>query len=90
MAQAATDAGSTAKITTLNMSRDLAELIKPGKILATIDQQGWLQGYEAVDSLYVAKTNANVLGSGQPVLTGPTLINKDNIDTVTQYVNQGT
>lgn len=88
--QAEGDAGSTAKVTTLNMTRDLVEPIRSGKILATIDQQGWLQGYEAVDALWLNKTNANILGSGQPVLTGPTLITKDNIDTVTQYVNQGT
>lgn len=88
--QAATDSGSTAKITTLNMSKDLVEPIKSDKILATIDQQGWLQGYEAVDALWLYKTNANVLGSGQPVLTGPTLIDKTNIDSVTQYVDQGT
>ena len=45
---------------------------------------------DAVDALWLYKTNANVLGSGQPVLTGPTLIDKTNIDSVTQYVEQGT
>lgn len=89
-AQGAADAGSTAEITTLNMSKDLLEPIKQGTILATIDQQGWLQGYEAVDSLWLYNTNGNILGSGQPVLTGPTLINKDNVEAVTEYVNQGT
>jgi simple sugar transport system substrate-binding protein len=88
--QAEADAGSTAKVTTLNMTKDLVAPIKSGKILATIDQQGWLQGYEAVDALWLNKTNANVLGSGQPVLTGPTLITKDNVDTITQYVDKGT
>lgn len=88
--QAEDTAGSTAKITTLNMTRDLVEPIKSGKIIGAIDQQGWLQGYEAVDSLWLFKTNANILGSGQPVLTGPTLVNKDNVDTITQYVDLGT
>jgi simple sugar transport system substrate-binding protein len=88
--KAEADAGSTAKITTLNMTKDLVDPIKSGKIIFTIDQQGWLQGYEAVDSLWLNKTNANILGSGQPVLTGPTLVNKDNIDTVSQFVDQGT
>jgi hypothetical protein len=32
------------------MTKDLIEPIKSGKILSTIDRQGWLQGYEAVDS----------------------------------------
>lgn len=83
-------AGSTAKITTLNMTPDLVDAVKSDKIVAVIDQQGWLQGYEAVDALWLNKTNANILGSGQPVLTGPTLINKDNVDTVAPLVEQGT
>lgn len=83
-------AGSSAKITTLNMSKDLVEPIKSGAILATIDQQGWLQGYSAVDALWLYKYNANIVGSGQPVLTGPTLITKDNIDVVAPLVERGT
>jgi hypothetical protein len=39
-----------------------------------------LQGYLAVESLLLYKTNANLLGGGQPVLTGPTLVNRDNVD----------
>jgi simple sugar transport system substrate-binding protein len=88
--QAEDIAGSKAKITTLNMTHDLVEPIKSGRIIGAIDQQGWLQGYEAVDALWLNKTNANILGSGQPVLTGPTLVNKDNVDTIIQYVDQGT
>ncbi|HEU4514142.1 MAG TPA: substrate-binding domain-containing protein [Nocardioidaceae bacterium] len=84
------DAGTTTEITTLNLSEDLLQPIEAGDILAVIDQQGWLQGYEAVDALWLYNTNANILGSGQPVLTGPTLINQENIDTVAPYVRQGT
>lgn len=83
-------AGSSAKITTLNMSKDLVAPIKSGEILATIDQQGWLQGYSAVDALWLYKYNANIVGSGQPVLTGPTLITKENIDQVAPLVERGT
>ena len=83
-------AGSSAKITTLNMSKDLVAPIKSGEILATVDQQGWLQGYSAVDALWLYKYNANIVGSGQPVLTGPTLITKDNIDQVAPLVERGT
>lgn len=87
---AAESAGSNAKITTLNVTPDVVEPIKSGKILAAIDQQGWLQGYEAIDSLWLYKTNLNILGSGQPVLTGPTLVNKDNIDQIAPLVDKGT
>lgn len=83
-------AGSSAKVTTLNMTPELVDPVKSGKMLAVIDQQGWLQGYEAVDSLWLYKTNANILGSGQPVLTGPTLITKDNVDQIAPLVAKGT
>lgn len=89
-AQAEQATGSTAKITTLNVTPDIVEPIKSGQIIAAIDQQGWLQGYEAVDSLWLNKTNANILGSGQPVLTGPTLVTKDNIDVVAPLIQTGT
>jgi ABC-type sugar transport system substrate-binding protein len=82
--------GSKAKMTTLNLTKDIVPLIKDGTIVATIDQQGWLQGYLAVDSLWVYKNNTNVLGGGQPVLTGPTLVNKDNIDKIAPFIDKGT
>jgi simple sugar transport system substrate-binding protein len=82
--------GSTAKMTTLNLTKEIVPLIKSGKLLAAIDQQGWLQGYLAVDSLWVYKNNTNVLGGGKPVLTGPTLIDKDNIDKVSPFIDAGT
>jgi len=84
------NANSTAKMTTLNMTKDLVEPIKSGKILATIDQQGWLQGFEVVDSLWLYKTNANIFGGDQPVFYRPTLVNKDNTDMLTQYMGRGT
>lgn len=56
----------------IEVAPDLVDAIKSDQILADIDQQGWLQGYGAVDSLWLYKINGNVLGSGRPVLTGPT------------------
>jgi simple sugar transport system substrate-binding protein len=88
--QAEKDSGNQVKIVTLNMTKDLVDPIRTGQILSTVDQQGWLQGYEAVDSLWLNKINGNTLGSGQAVLTGPTLVNKDNIDTVAGFIEQGT
>jgi len=87
---AAKATASSAKITTLNVTPEIVDPIKSGQIVAAVDQQGWLQGYEAVDSLWLNKTNANVLGSGQPVLTGPTLVTKDNIDVVAPLIQAGT
>ena len=36
-------------------------------------------GYEAVDSLWLSLTKGNDLGGGQPVLTGPSFVDSENI-----------
>jgi simple sugar transport system substrate-binding protein len=47
--------------------------IQTGTIEWAIDQQPYLQGYLAVDALWLYLTNRNVIGGGQPTLTGPSL-----------------
>ena len=42
-------ANSSAKVVTFDLNADAAKLIKDGKILFAVDQQPYLQGYEAVD-----------------------------------------
>ncbi|MEU3057977.1 sugar ABC transporter substrate-binding protein, partial [Streptomyces fimicarius] len=49
-----------------------------------------LQGYEAVDLLWLYRYNRNVLGGGQPVLTGPQIITKDDADALADYTKRGT
>ncbi len=44
-----------------------------------MDQQPYLQGYLAVDSLWLYLTNGNVLRGGKPVLTGPSIVDSQNI-----------
>ena len=44
-----------------------------------VDQQPYLQGYLAVDSLWLYKTNGNTIGGGQATLTGPAFIDKGNV-----------
>ena len=56
----------------------------------SIDQQPFLQGYLAVDSLWLYLNNGNVIGGGQPTLTGPSFIDKSNIDAVSEYAKNGT
>ena len=34
--------------------------------------------------------NANVIGGGQPVLTGPSFVTKDNAATIEKYAARGT
>ena len=55
-----------------------------------IDQQPYLQSYEAVDSLWLYLTNGNVLGGGKPVLTGPAFVDSTNIDAVSKYAANNT
>ena len=55
-----------------------------------MDQQPYLQGYLAVHSLWLNLTNGNDIGGGQPVLTGPPIVDSSNIDRVADYAERGT
>jgi simple sugar transport system substrate-binding protein len=83
--QAQTSANSTAKIITFDLNQDAAQAIKDGKIEFSVDQQPYVQGYMAVTSLYLALSNGNDIGGGKPTLTGPSLVDKTNIDQILPY-----
>jgi simple sugar transport system substrate-binding protein len=83
-------ANSEAKVATFDLSGDVVGAIKDGSILFAVDQQQYLQGYLPVVFLTLNKTNANTVGGGQPVLTGPGYVEKDNADTVEQLAEEGT
>ncbi|HKU31866.1 MAG TPA: sugar ABC transporter substrate-binding protein [Arthrobacter sp.] len=84
------DAGSTAKLGTFDISADVLKSIQSGEILFTVDQQQYLQGYLPIAFLVLNHDNLNTIGGGQPVLTGPAFITKDNVGTVSDLVNKGT
>ncbi|OKH71264.1 sugar ABC transporter substrate-binding protein [Mycobacterium sp. SWH-M1] len=88
--QSAGNAGSKAKIGTFDTNAALVGAIQDGTVQWAIDQQPYLQGYLAVDSLWLYLTNGNVIGGGQPTLTGPAFIDKSNIDAVADYAKGGT
>jgi len=89
--EAAANAGSTAKIVTFDTNAALVDAIKAGKVQWAIDQQPFLQGYLAVDSLWLYKTNGNVSGGGvSPVLTGPAFVTKANVASVAAFAAHGT
>ncbi len=75
--QAQEAAGNTAKIATFDLNQEAAQAIKDGKILFSVDQQPYVQGYMAVDSLWLNLTNGNDIGGGKPVLTGPSIVDID-------------
>jgi simple sugar transport system substrate-binding protein len=83
-------AGSTAVVDTFDTNAELVAAIKNGDIGWAIDQQPFLQGYLAIDSLWLYINNRNTIGGGTPVLTGPAFIDKSNIDSIAKYAANGT
>ena len=68
----------------------MTKRIKDGSIAFAVDQQQYLQGYLPIVFLKLYKTNANTVGGGQPVLTGPGFVDKGNVDTVEELAGEGT
>jgi len=64
--------------------------IQAGRMLFAIDQQQYLQGYLPVVFAMLYKTNLNTVGNGEPVLTGPGIINKANASKVAALAAKGT
>ncbi|MGW0993180.1 sugar ABC transporter substrate-binding protein [Streptomyces sp. NPDC002520] len=90
-AQSVGDAGSKARVATFDLNKQLSGAIKKGTIQFAVDQQPYLQGYLAIDSLWLYKNNGNYSGGGeQPVLTGPAFVDKSNVDRVAQFAEKGT
>ncbi|MFF4275244.1 sugar ABC transporter substrate-binding protein [Streptomyces sp. NPDC001536] len=89
--QAVDETGSKAKIATFDLNKDLVKAIEAGDIQFAVDQQPYLQGYLAVDSLWLYKNNGNFSGGGeQPVLTGPAFVDKSNVKSVAGFAAKGT
>jgi len=64
--------------------------IQKGRMLFAIDQQQYLQGYLPVVFAVLYSTNLNTVGNGEPVLTGPGIINKANAARVAALAAKGT
>ncbi len=94
IAMAAVDAvassGSKAKVATFDLSGDVVDAIAGGKVLFAVDQQQYEQGYLPVVMLHLYLTNANTVGGGKPVLTGPGFVTKDNAAKVKDLAAKGT
>ncbi|BAS13900.1 ABC transporter periplasmic-binding protein YphF [Arthrobacter sp. Hiyo8] len=84
-----TDAGSSAKVASFDLNAELAQDIVDGKVLFTVDQQPWLQGYMSVDAIWQNKRGGFKIGGGQPVLTGPAIVDKSNAQDVLKFAQQG-
>ncbi len=83
------DVGSTAKLGTFDMSKDVISDIRLGQIIFAVDQQPYLQGYLPLVFLRLYLINASLVGGGEPVLTGPAFVDKTNVNAVAKYVDEG-
>ncbi|MFI1188657.1 sugar ABC transporter substrate-binding protein [Streptomyces californicus] len=88
--QAKQTAGSKAEIDTFDLNAKVATGLQGDKLGFAVDQQPYLQGYQAVDLLWLYRYNRNVLGGGLPVLTGPQVITKDDADALADFTERGT
>lgn len=88
--QSVGNAGSQAKVVTFDTNAALVDMIKNGQVQWAVDQQPFLQGYLAIDSLWLYLNNKNTIGGGQATLTGPSFIDSSNIDAIAELAKSGT
>ncbi|MFD4603684.1 sugar ABC transporter substrate-binding protein [Streptomyces sp. NPDC058464] len=72
-------AAGKVRLGTFDLSQSQLDRIKAGKQLFAIDQQPYLQGFYAV-SIADQYLSYGVLPPQNPLLTGPLLVTKDNVD----------
>jgi simple sugar transport system substrate-binding protein len=89
-AAAASDAGSDAEIATFDLNGDVISAIQDGSIAFAVDQQQYEQGYLPIVMLQLYARNLNTVGGGQAVLTGPGIVDADNVDEIADLASAGT
>lgn len=89
--KAAEKAGSKAKVAAFDLNKDMVGAVRDGRVQFAVDQQPYLQGYLAVDGLWLYEANGNLSGGGvAPVLTGPAFVTKSNVADVARLAANGT
>ncbi|MDF2267565.1 substrate-binding domain-containing protein [Streptomyces coacervatus] len=89
--QSVKQSGSKARVATFDLNQDLVKAVESGDVQFAVDQQPYLQGYLAVDALWLYRTNGNTSGGGvTPVLTGPAFVTKANVASVAAFAARGT
>jgi simple sugar transport system substrate-binding protein len=89
-AAAASDAGSKAEIATFDLNGDVIAAIQDGSVAFAVDQQQYEQGYLPIVMLKLYAQNLNTVGGGQPVLTGPGIVDSSNVDQIADLASSGT
>ena len=80
--------GVDVKIAQMDCSSKILEYIKEGKIMFTMDQQQYLQGYLGVVFAYL-NAKYGYTPPPAPVSTGPAVITADNIPSLEDLVKEG-
>ncbi|MFI9585336.1 sugar ABC transporter substrate-binding protein [Streptomyces sp. NPDC052236] len=83
-------AGSSAEVNTFDLNPEVVKQLKAKQIGFAVDQQPYLQGYLAIDELWLNKVNLNVIGGGKPILTGPALVTEKDVPTLEKLTADGT
>lgn len=78
----------TVALGTFDLSESQLTRIAAGTQLFAIDQQPWLQGYLATSAAW-QYAQYGILPASRPLLTGPALVTKDNVDVVSAGVLAG-
>lgn len=87
--QSVGEANREAKVATFDTNAELVDAIKNGEVAWAVDQQPYLQGYLAVDALWLYKTNGNTIGGGEATFTGPAFVDQSNVDAVAEFAKAG-
>ena len=73
-------ANSSAKIGTFDVTKDITAGVKDGSVAFAIDQQPYIQGYQAVDQEALLVNKNLLIGGGtSPIASGPRVLTQDNI-----------
>ncbi|MCX4820291.1 sugar ABC transporter substrate-binding protein [Streptomyces sp. NBC_01142] len=83
-------AASSAEVNTFDLNEEVVKQLKAQQIGFAVDQQPYLQGYLAIDELWLNKTNLNVIGGGKPILTGPALVTEKDVPALEKLTADGT
>jgi len=75
------------KIGAIDLTTKITDAIKKGVVMFTIDQQQYLQGYLPVVFLYLYKEYGLI--PHEKVLTGPSIVDKTNVEIVEKTVKMG-
>lgn len=74
------EANSDAEVATFDLNDEALQQIKDGNIIWAVDQQPYVQGYQAVDALWLRVNKGASVGGGEPSFTGPAFVDEKNVD----------